>query len=191
MDNMGYTSNTSSAFPVSARTPQPVPFESIGQLIQAAVASLEGDPNRARLTLLRVSDLLRDHRDENLPAVSKPSREVIRGGLATWQLKKVLRHIESRLEYTITGQELADLIGVSRGQLFRGFKASVGMQPLHYVAEMRVRLAKKMMCTTRNSLAHIALACGLCDQSHFCRTFRRIVGQSPNKWRREHALEPV
>jgi hypothetical protein len=28
-------------------------------------------------------------------------------------------------------------------------------------------------------------ACGLCDQAHLCRVFRRITGMSPSAWRRE------
>ena len=40
------------------------------------------------------------------------------------------------------------------------------------------------MLTTDEPLSQIALACGLCDQSHFTRVFRRIVGESPNAWRR-------
>ena len=33
-------------------------------------------------------------------------------------------------------------------------------------------------------LCDIALECGFGDQAHFTRTFRRIVGQSPQAWRR-------
>jgi AraC-like DNA-binding protein len=30
----------------------------------------------------------------------------------------------------------------------------------------------------------------LCDQSHFCRVFRRVTGVSPNVWRRAHCADP-
>ena len=51
----------------------------------------------------------------------------------------------------------------------------------------RMERAKTLMLTTRDSLCQIALACGLCDQSHLNRLFRRVVGTSPWAWRREHA----
>jgi AraC family transcriptional regulator len=33
-------------------------------------------------------------------------------------------------------------------------------------------------------LTQIALRCGMCDQSHFTKKFRRVVGETPHSWRR-------
>jgi AraC-like DNA-binding protein len=41
-----------------------------------------------------------------------------------------------------------------------------------------------MMSTTREPLSQIAIACGLCDQAHLCKVFRRMTGMSPSTWRR-------
>jgi hypothetical protein len=40
------------------------------------------------------------------------------------------------------------------------------------------------MRTTQEPLSQIAVACGLCDQAHLCRVFRRLIGMSPSAWRR-------
>ena len=47
------------------------------------------------------------------------------------------------------------------------------------------------MLTTRFTLSEIALSCGMSDQSHFTRSFRRIVGETPHLWRqtRRGAME--
>jgi AraC-like DNA-binding protein len=47
------------------------------------------------------------------------------------------------------------------------------------------------MITTGASLSEIALSCGMSDQSHFTRSFRRIVGETPSSWRqtRHDAIE--
>jgi AraC family transcriptional regulator len=37
-------------------------------------------------------------------------------------------------------------------------------------------------------LAEIALDCGFSEQSHFTRTFTRMVGTSPGEWRRQRRL---
>jgi len=39
---------------------------------------------------------------------------------------------------------------------------------------------------TDKPLAEIALDCGLTDQPHLTRLFRRVVGMSPGAWRRWH-----
>jgi len=44
-----------------------------------------------------------------------------------------------------------------------------------------------MMRTTRERLAQIAVACGLCDQAHLCKVFRRMTGMTPSAWRRASA----
>jgi AraC-like DNA-binding protein len=40
------------------------------------------------------------------------------------------------------------------------------------------------MLSSQLPLSDIALSCGLSDQSHFTRVFRRIVGETPSAWRR-------
>ena len=101
-----------------------------------------------------------------------------------WQLSRVLDHIEAHLAEEVTVKTLADLIQVSRGHLSRAFKVSVGVSPCHYIGTRRVELACTMMQTTRESLCQIAVACGLCDQSHLCKLFHRTTGMTPSAWRR-------
>jgi transcriptional regulator GlxA family with amidase domain len=53
----------------------------------------------------------------------------------------------------------------------------------------RVERAQGMMLTTSAPLAQIAAQCGLADQAHFNRIFRRFVGDSPGAWRRARASQ--
>jgi transcriptional regulator GlxA family with amidase domain len=41
------------------------------------------------------------------------------------------------------------------------------------------------MVTTDLALSELAIACGFCDQAHFCRLFRQDTGKTPATWRRE------
>jgi AraC family transcriptional regulator len=41
-----------------------------------------------------------------------------------------------------------------------------------------------MMLDSRERLCQIAVACGLADQAHMTRVFRRFIGQTPDTWRR-------
>jgi AraC family transcriptional regulator len=155
----------------------------IPSLIDAAVASFDADRDTARRCLLRASALLRAKRGARTSA-QHAGRSESQGGLVGWQLNRVVDYIETHLVEKITAMDLADLIKVSMGQLFRAFKISVGVPPFHYIASRRVELACTMMRTTREPLSQVAVACGLCDQAHLCKLFRRMTGVTPSAWRR-------
>jgi AraC family transcriptional regulator len=155
----------------------------IPSLIDAAVAAFDSDRDSSRRYLLCASALLRIKRAAHTGAESV-RRSESRGGLLAWQLRRVVDYIETHLADKITAVDLADLIKVSTGQLFRAFKISVDVTPFQYLARRRVELACSMMRTTREPLSQIAVVCGLCDQAHLCKVFRRVTGMSPSAWRR-------
>lgn len=123
----------------------------------------------------------------NSSAVSAEGR--FRGKLPHWQAKRLITYIEENLDRPIRSSDLIGLTGISAGHFFRTFKATFGQAPFAYITRRRVEHAQQMMLTTSNPLSHIALDCGLCDQSHLTRLFRQFVGMTPNQWRREYVRE--
>ena len=154
----------------------------LGELLMEASASFETDRRRAKLCIQQATELLQ----------AKQSREdrrqvfsITRGGLAPWQAKRVAAYIESNICSKIGIIELAALAQLSIGHFFRAFKVSFGASPLAYVMRQRMLRAQAIMASSEAPLSRIALDCGMCDQAHFSRTFRRIIGVSPNVWRRQ------
>jgi len=113
-----------------------------------------------------------------------PKRAVVRGGLAPWQLTRVLRHIEARLASRLTNSALATLVGLSEDYFARAFKVSTGRLPHAYVVARRIERAKVLMLESDLPLSQIAVATGFSDQSHLSRSFRDHVGAAPASWRR-------
>ncbi len=95
-------------------------------------------------------------------------------------------YIEEHLASTIRLEDLAQLARLSHSHFCRAFKESLGHPAHAYVMRRRVQRAQGLMLTTGDSLSQIAAQCGMADQAHFCKLFRRLVGQSPNAWRRAH-----
>ena len=89
---------------------------------------------------------------------------------------------------TVRTKDLAALVELSSFHFCRAFRDSFGDSPHAYVTRRRIERAQGLMLTTNNSLSQVAMDCGLADQAHFNRLFRRFVGESPGAWRRARAI---
>ena len=180
-------------------TPPSVPECSLEKLRSAvadllcAVGSVSQDnPEDAYGYVSRAAALLR----LESPAVIRSSDRygtkyaapsVPRGGLAPWQVRKVSAYIEAHLDSTVGTPDLAGLVKLSIFHFCRAFRASFGESPHTYVMRRRVECAQGLMLQTNSPLAQIAIECGLSDQAHLSKSFRRFVGESPGAWRRARA----
>ena len=80
-------------------------------------------------------------------------------------------------------RDLAAIARLSTGHFCRSFTRSFGTAPFAYVAARRLARAQELMLQTDEPLSQIALACGLCDQSHLTRGFREFSGVTPGEYR--------
>jgi AraC family transcriptional regulator len=166
------------------------PGELFGLLAHAR-RSLEADPRAARVCLDRIAalfaapDQARDAEEALLPPMpAGTSDRLVKGGLAAWQFKRVVDHVEAALDGSIPIETLAGLTRLSTGHFCRAFKASVGETPHAFVIRQRVRRAQTLMLHSDETLSQIAYSCGLTDQAHLTRLFRKMVGDTPLAWRR-------
>jgi AraC-like DNA-binding protein len=107
-----------------------------------------------------------------------------RGGLAPWQVRRVTAYIETHLNAPIVIKDLAAIARLSAYHFCRAFRESFRDSPHGYLMRRRVGRAQTLMAQTEVSLSHVAADCGLSDQAHLNRLFRRFVGESPGAWRR-------
>ena len=154
--------------------------------LDGADSALDRDLRETKLPAAGVADL-RGRTRLHRPARSPPApRPILSGSLSARQAERVLAQIEARLDLPLRLAELAATARLSSSHFCRAFKVSFGHPPHAYVMRMRVERAKRLMLDDTTSLAEIALSCGLSDQTHLSRMFRKIVGESPNAWRRQH-----
>ena len=154
----------------------------LSSLLATACASLDNDRDTARACIQRAVEFLRTSARPGAFPVCAPS--IVRGGLAAWQRKRVVAYVEANVGSDIRVPDLSNVVGLSTGHFFRAFRESFGESPLAYVTRQRILHSQQLMLRSRAPLSQIALDCGMCDQPHFTRVFRRIVGISPGLWRR-------
>ena len=118
-------------------------------------------------------------------AVAPHAQPAQSGGLAPWQLRRVVDYLEAHFPRRIELATLAAQIHLSQAHFSRAFKASTGMAPYQWQLNARIRRAQRMLTESDASLADIALATGFADTVHFGRTFRKLVDVAPGAWRCE------
>jgi AraC family transcriptional regulator len=165
--------------PVEARS-----FQDVLARVQSAPPA---DLQEARLVIARLAKLA--GAEISWP-VGDPNRtaELGVGGLSAWKARKVTAHIAERLDRVIYNTELAQVANLSVSHFSRAFKKTFGESARGYIMRRRVSKAQTLIGQGRQTLADIALACGFADQAHMTRVFGRLVGVSPSRWRRAHAI---
>jgi len=111
------------------------------------------------------------------------------GGLSRRALIKALTFIETHLGEHFTLDDLARAAAVSRFHFARQFRVTMGTSPMDYLLRVRVERAKAILLEGEASISDTAAALGFFDQSHFGRTFRRIVGIPPKQFSRLGTLQ--
>lgn len=79
---------------------------------------------------------------------------------------------------------VAAALHVSPNYLHTVFLREIGVTPLAYVTDKRVRRAKRLIAAGEKSMLEIALETGFCSQSHFNKVFREATGFTPAAYRR-------
>ncbi|MDL2397423.1 AraC family transcriptional regulator [Rhizobium mayense] len=81
----------------------------------------------------------------------------------------------------LTLADLAEVSGLSRFQLLRGFAKATGLTPHAYLLQRRIHGARRLIAGGM-PLAEAAFASGFADQSHMTRIFVRNFGVSPRAY---------
>lgn len=96
-------------------------------------------------------------------------------------IKIMADKISSHPEQELPIETLAADIFVSKYYFIRKFKSSIGMTPHQFCIQNRIRKSQRMLDEDK-TISGIAAEMGFYDQSHFDKTFRRIVGISPSEY---------
>lgn len=99
------------------------------------------------------------------------------------QVKKLLDENFATQFFSI--EQLCFDVGISHAHLLRLFKEAYGVTIVKYIIKKRIELACELLLTTDLSVSSVAYSCGFSDEIHFMKTFKREIGKSALKFRRE------
>jgi len=103
------------------------------------------------------------------------------------QVPKWLNNVKKMLEERFADQhklaEIAAMVGVHPVHVAREFRRHFDSTIFEYLRKLRIDYACRQLIMSDDSPAQIAVASGFADQSHFCRTFKRLRGTTPRQFR--------
>ena len=169
-----------------------LPNDLLKQLIDDVRRYIPQDKSAAHLSLERLTTYVARSSDAFEARASDPNFTVSQlrsGGLAPWQARRVERFITDHIDAPIRIADLASLVSLCSSHFCRAFRSHFGDAPHGFVMRRRIEHAQHLMTTTIEPLSQIALMCGLSDQAHLSRLFRRHLGTTPSNWRRQVATQ--
>jgi AraC family transcriptional regulator len=119
-------------------------------------------------------------------AVSQKTRPGLQqGGLTARQVRIITEYMEDHLAEKISIADLAALLGLTRFHFIRSFQQSVGLPPHQFLIRRRVERAREILNDNTLSIATVAGQSGFRGTVQLTRAFRRVVGTTPSRYRRE------
>jgi AraC family transcriptional regulator len=141
-----------------------------------------GEPS-ARLFVEQAIDLLCTQLLRRHTALSIPIRRPT-VGLAPWQVKRVTTYMLERASESLTLDELAGVIHLSRFHFCTAFRLATGKTPHEWLVIQRIGMARKLLEDRALNITEVGLAVGYGTPSAFTAAFRKIVGCTPTDFRR-------
>ena len=105
------------------------------------------------------------------------------GGRFPQWLEKVRNIVEQRFAEPFKLSEIAAEVGVHPVHLAREFRKHYGSSVGEYLRRVRIEYACRELMGSDVAVTNIAFAAGFADQSHFSRTFKRLCGTTPGRYR--------
>lgn len=145
-----------------------------------ALAQMREDARSLRLIQLAAAgSLLR------FLSLIAPSQDTVAPSPARQYCDKARWYLEGRYDRTVSIQETADFVGLSRSQLYRVMMAECGCSPKEMLLEIRMRHARQLLTSTTLTLDEIARRIGLQTGAQLGAAFRALHGVSPGQFRRQ------
>ncbi|QJD82890.1 helix-turn-helix domain-containing protein [Cohnella herbarum] len=105
---------------------------------------------------------------------------------ATRLAEKAAAYLQLNFRNEITNETLAEELHFHPNYIVRCMKMKYGVTPIHYLLEFRLERAKRLLVSTEWSIERIAEEVGFRYSPYFSSSFKRSVGLSPLKYRKQY-----
>ena len=101
-------------------------------------------------------------------------------------LDSTIALLHQRVKENLTLNEMADHAGLSTSHFSRLFREQTGYSPIDYLIRLKIQHACRLLILSRKTVREIGSEIGYDDPYYFSRIFKRVIGISPNHYRKSH-----
>ena len=140
--------------------------------------------NRSQLDLLLKSELLRlfwliENDEKN---ICRTDADISYSEIVRPALEFMMKNFQE----DISIEQLAELVHLSKSYFMGCFKKAVGVGAIEHLTQLRINAACEALSNTDTLISDIAFNCGYSNLSNFNRQFKKIVGCSPNEYKKRN-----
>lgn len=99
-------------------------------------------------------------------------------------MQQVMAFMEEQMDNAdITIDDFANKLMLSRTVFYRKLKSIVGLTPVDFICEMRIKRAAQLIESSEYSFSQIAYMTGFSDPKYFSRRFKKIMRVTPTEYK--------
>lgn len=131
------------------------------------------------LEILLIGIMRSETEKDNPDAVFLPDEEF--DGILSQSVIKILNE---RVNDKLCIQDVCSELNYSKSYIFRQFKKDTGSTVMVYFTRLKIEKAKKLLRETKMNVTQISAALAFDTPNYFTKTFKKIAGVSPLKYKR-------
>jgi AraC-like DNA-binding protein len=99
---------------------------------------------------------------------------------------KVANYIQHHMSETISAEEIAAELFLSRPYLSKKFREETGETLTDFILEEKTEEAKRLLRYSDKTAAAVGAFLGFSSTAHFSRVFKKYAGLTPREYRKKH-----
>jgi AraC-like DNA-binding protein len=105
------------------------------------------------------------------------------------ETETAIKMMKKALYQKLTLKELLTGSQITPSHFIRKFEKDVGLSPIRYFLKLKMETACELLRETSTPIHTIASELSFCDEFHFSRSFKRIIGVSPKEFRQKNQFD--
>ena len=96
---------------------------------------------------------------------------------------RIMKYINTYYQENITLRDVARVVSLNPNYISQLFKKVAGTTFSHYLTNLRITNAKKLLTTSDISINEVSMKTGFNDYFYFLKTFKKYTGHTPSEYR--------